>query len=138
MMVEQRSFGRERASAVPRPGCRGLFARVIQVPAAVVARVGEEELAHRLGGHPIVLDRPNSVVALYFERDGEMDEHDAPEPILFVVTGGRGFVRVGGAEGETVEVAAGDAILWPARTLHRAWTDGEEMRAIAVHYAADD
>lgn len=76
-------------------------------------------------------------MALSLAPHGEMDEHDAPEPILFVVIAGGGFVRVGGPEGETMAVRAGDAVLWPGRVLHRAWTEDESLQAIAIHYAPD-
>lgn len=133
MSMEVRTFGPETKHPVPRPGCLGLSARVIQMPAAEVA--GHEEIvASRLGGIPILLDRPNTVVALSLSPQGEMDEHDAPEPILFLVIEGQGFVRVGGPEGETVSVRAGDAVLWPAHVLHRAWTEEQPLEAIAIHY----
>lgn len=136
-MIQTRQFGPDLKAPVPRPGCTGLSARVIQLPAAAVAHRPAEDVNRHFNGAPIVLDRPNSVIALYLDAHGEMDEHDAPEPILFLVTGGYGFVRVGGPEGDTLAVMAGDAVLWPAHTLHRAWTEAEALEAIAIHYSPD-
>jgi len=130
----------------------------------VASQLPSEELAERFHGVPHLVDRPTGVVALHFDADAEIDEHSADEPILFLITEGRGFVRVaaplsGGAcpsasaacaaicglaqqqgggdcSGE-MPVAAGDSILWPAGLPHRAWTSGHEMTAIAIHYGRD-
>ncbi|MBI1743366.1 hypothetical protein HYR54_09940 [Candidatus Acetothermia bacterium] len=75
-----------------------------------------------------------SVAILYFEAHGEIHEHDAFHPILFLVINGNGFVRVGGPQAEILKVSAGDAVLWPAKVLHKAWTNGEPMQAIAIEY----
>jgi quercetin dioxygenase-like cupin family protein len=91
-----------------------------------------DELAQRLNGLPILLDRPMIVVAMYFDPHGAMEEHSAPVPVLFLVTGGRGFVRIGGPDGETRAVTAGDAVLWPAGVDHTVWTEGEPLAAIVV------
>ena len=136
-VIQSRRFGPELKAPVPRPGCRGLSARVIQLPEEVIGQLGPEEASRRYDGMPIVVARSNSVVALYLDAHGEMDEHDAPEPILFMVTGGRGFVRVGGPRGETLEVEEGDAVLWPANTLHKAWTEEEPLEAIVIHYSQE-
>jgi mannose-6-phosphate isomerase-like protein (cupin superfamily) len=61
-----------------------------------------------------------------------MAEHPAPVPVLFLITGGRGFVRVGGPDGETRAVTAGDAVLWPAGVDRAVWTEEEPLAAIVV------
>ena len=53
-------------------------------------------------------------------------------PILFLVTGGKGFVRIGGSAGETRMVSAGDAVLWPAGVDHAVWTEDEPLQAIVI------
>lgn len=132
--MDIRRFGPDHGRLVPRPGCVGLRATVIQLPAHVLARSSAEELADRYAGLPIVLEQPTAVIYLSFDERAEMDEHDAPIPILFLVIGGRGFVRVGGPQAETQAVQAGDAILWPPKVLHKAWTAGETMQAIVIEY----
>jgi len=136
-VIQSRNFGPDRKARIPRPGSRGLSACMIQLPADVAAQFPPGEVSRRFDGPPIILARPNTVVALYLDAYGEMDEHDAPEPILFMVMGGRGFVRVGGPSGDTLAVSGGDALLWPANTLHKAWTDDEPLHAIAVHYSPE-
>src|SRR6266702_3534532 len=90
-----------------------------------------------LYGLPILLNRPMSVVAMYLEPHGAMDEHSAEVPILFLVTSGRGFVRLGGPNGETQSVSAGDAVLWPARLDHMVWTEDEPLVAIVIDGPAE-
>ncbi len=54
---------------------------------------------------------------------------------LFIVISGGGFVQVGE---ERARVNHGEAVLWPPGILHGAYTDGTEMRAIIVEFAAAD
>ena len=91
-----------------------------------------DEVARRLNGAPLVVNAPLSVAALYFDPGARMDEHDADHPILFLVTGGAGYLRLGGALGETRAVTAGDAVLWPAAMLHTVWTAESPLEALAV------
>jgi quercetin dioxygenase-like cupin family protein len=77
------------------------------------------------------------VVAMYLEPHGSMDEHSAQVPILFLVIGGSGFVRIGGPDGETRKVFAGDAILWPAGLDHIVWTEDEALQAIVIDGPAE-
>jgi quercetin dioxygenase-like cupin family protein len=77
------------------------------------------------------------VTAMYFEPHGVLDEHSADGPILFLVTRGRGFVRIGGPDGETREVMAGDAVLWPVRLDHKVWTEDESLDAITIDGPAE-
>ena len=70
-----------------------------------------------------------AVIELHFEPGGEIWEHDAPYPILFVAIAGRGMVRVGG---EDACVQAGQAVLWPASVPHKAWADDASLTAIVV------
>ncbi len=46
---------------------------------------------------------------------------------------GGGWVGVGD---ERTRVQAGEAVVWPPDVLHAAWTDGTQMRAIVVEFAA--
>lgn len=111
---------------------KGLYIVPIQFDAALVPVERREELAQRTNGLPILLNRSMSVVAMYVELHGAMDEHSADVPILFLVTRGRGFVRIGGPNGETREVAAGDAVLWPVGLDHMVWTEDETLDAIVI------
>jgi len=87
-----------------------------------------------IGMYPATIfhDDTLAVVELHFEPGGEIWEHDAPYPILFIVIEGRGMVRAGGEE---ARVEAGQAVLWPAGVLHKAWAEGEPLTAIAVEMA---
>jgi quercetin dioxygenase-like cupin family protein len=113
-------------------GHPGLYAVPIHLDRAHLPTADLDDLARRLNGPPILLDRPLLVAALYFEPHARMDEHSAEQPILFLVVSGQGFVRVGGASGETRAVAAGDAVLWPAGLDHAVWTEDEPLQAIVV------
>ena len=129
--MEVRRFSADLKTPIPG-GHRGLWGVPIQFDRADLFTQDLDELARRLNGLPILLDRPTLVVAMYLDPHGAMAEHSAPVPVLFLVTGGRGFVRVGGPDGETREVAAGDAVLWPAGVDHAVWTEDEELAAIVV------
>ncbi len=106
-------------------GHPGLHIIPIQLDSTHPATQNLDERAQRMNGLPILLNRPMIVVAMYLEPHGSMDEHSAPVPILFLVTRGKGFVRIGGPNGETRSVTAGDAILWPANLDHKVWTEDE-------------
>jgi quercetin dioxygenase-like cupin family protein len=129
--MEVRRFTSDLKTPIPGDH-RGLWGVPIQFDRANLITEDLDELARRLNGLPILLDRPLLVVAMYVDPHGAMAEHSAPVPILFLVTDGRGFVRVGGPHGETREVTAGDAVLWPAGVDHAVWTEDEELAAIVV------
>ena len=86
---------------------------------------------------PILLNRPMIVVAIYLEPHGSTVEHSSQVPILFLVTAGRGFVRIGGPEGKTRPLTAGDAVLWPAHLDHTVWTEDEPLEAILIDVPAE-
>ena len=71
------------------------------------------------------------VVELVFEPNGMMDEHDAPHPILLIVTSGGGTVRINGVDST---IAAGESSFWPAGTLHQVIAGERGLRAIAIEY----
>ncbi len=131
-MAEIRRFGPEIKTPLPRPGVKGVSVVAIQLPPHVANRFSPDELVERYKGKPFFLDQPMSVFAHYYEAYAEIDEHDAPIPVLFLVISGSGFVRIGGREAETVPVSAGDAVLWPANVTHKAWTQGEPMQALII------
>ncbi len=87
-----------------------------------------------VGMYPAAIfhDDTLAVVELHFEPGGEIWEHDVPYPILFITIEGRGMVRVGG---EDASVQAGQAVLWPAGVLHKAWAEDAPFTAIAVEMA---
>lgn len=74
-----------------------------------------------------MLDRPIIVVAMYFEPHASIEEHSADVPVLFLVNGGKGFVRIGGPNGEVRTISTGDTVLWPAKLDHTVWTEDEEL-----------
>ncbi len=123
-MMEIKGFRRTQAVQLPG-GHPGVYGAMIAVKAG---RFPPERLA-ALGG-PIALDAAVQAEAMYFEPQGSIDAHGAPNPILFLVVAGAGFVRVGD---DTRAVAAGDAVLWPAGVEHTAWTDGQALQAIVVN-----
>jgi quercetin dioxygenase-like cupin family protein len=131
-MIEIRQFGTEMSRPIQRPDVRGVQVTAIQLPAQIAGLMTPEELAERYLGSPIVLDQPIGVFALFFDADAEIHEHDAEYPILFLVIGGSGYVRVGGPDAPAERVHAGNALLWPANTLHKAWTTDEPMQALTI------
>lgn len=76
-------------------------------------------------------DEAVHVVELHFEPGGEIYEHSADHPILFIVIDGKGRIRV---DGEEATIQAGQAVLWPADRLHKAWAEDVPFTAIAVEY----
>ncbi len=131
-----RRFSSDLKSKIPGDH-KELYAVPIQFDAMTVPMERREALAQRSNGLPILLNRPMSVVAMYVEPFGAMDEHSADAPILFIVTRGRGFVRIGGANGETREVTPGDAVLWPVGLEHTVWTEDESLDAIVIDGPAE-
>jgi quercetin dioxygenase-like cupin family protein len=131
-MAEIRQFGTENSRPIPTPGVVGVQSTVIQLPAQIAGLLSREELAERYQGVPLVVDRPVGVFALFFDAGAHIHEHDAEYPILFIVIGGSGFVRVGGPTAPSEPVHAGYAALWPAGVPHVAWTEGQPMQAITV------
>jgi quercetin dioxygenase-like cupin family protein len=126
-----RRFSSDLKTKIPG-GHNGLYGVPIEFDAASVPVERREEMAQRTNGLPLLLNRSMAVVAMYFEPHGVLDEHSADVPILFLVTRGRGFVRIGGSDGETCAVAAGDAVLWPVGLDHKVWTEDESLDAITI------
>jgi quercetin dioxygenase-like cupin family protein len=135
-MLQIRRFSADLKHKLPG-GHSGLYVVPIQLDSAHLPTQERDELAEKMNGLPILLNRPMMVVAMYFEPHAQMDEHTAPVPILFLVTGGRGFVRVGGPQGETRAVQAGDAVLWPVGLDHYVWTEEEPLQEIVVDGPAE-
>jgi quercetin dioxygenase-like cupin family protein len=124
-----RRFSPDLKTKVP-DGNPGVYAVPIQFDRVSVPADNLELLAQKFNGLPILLNRPTAVVAIYIEPHGSIDEHSNPNPTLFVVIRGRGFVRIGGPDGETREISAGDAVLWPAQLDHTVWTRDESLDAL--------
>ena len=91
--------------------------------------------SHGVQGQPIHADGRGVVSELAFGRKAMIEAHTNPNTTWFVVIEGGGFVQVGD---EVTRVAAGEAVLWPAGTVHGAWTELSEMRAIVVEFAGAD
>src|SRR5947207_931143 len=99
MNMQIRRFSADLKTKIPgrHPGVYGV---PIQFDRADLATQNIEEISRHLNGLPILLDRPMIVVAMYFEPHASIDEHSADVPILFLVISGKGFVRIGGPNGE--------------------------------------
>lgn len=126
-----RRFSEDMKTKVPG-GHPGLFAVPIQVDRGTIPAGALEAYAQRVNGLPLLVDVHVSVAAMYFDPHATLDEHSADHPILFLVTGGQGTVRIGGPHGETRVVRMGDAVLWPTNLDHTVWTDEETLQAIAI------
>ena len=96
-----------------------------------------EALAQRMNGMPLLLDAPVLVVAHYYEPHAHMHEHSAGEPVLMLALAGAGKLRLGGPDGETRDIRAGDAVIWPAHVEHTVWTEDEELQVLLVHLPAE-
>ncbi len=130
--MQIRRFSADLKTKIPG-GHPGVYGVPIQMDSAGLPAARREAFALRVGGLPILLDCPTQVEAMYFEPHAAIDEHSAPNPILFLVTSGKGFVRIGGPTGETQAIEAGDAVLWPAGLDHTVWTEDEPLQAIVVN-----
>jgi quercetin dioxygenase-like cupin family protein len=134
--MQIRRFSADLKTKIPG-GHTGLYGVPIQLDSATLFTQNTEELAQRLNGLPILLNRPMIVVAMYLETHASMDEHSADVPVLFLVTCGQGFVRIGGPNGESQTISAGDAVLWPADVDHTVWTEDNELQAIVIDGPAE-
>lgn len=126
-----RRFSADMKTKVPG-GHPGLYAVPIQVDTSTIPSEALESYVQRVNGMPLLVDVPTVVVAMYFDPHAILEEHSADHPILFLVTGGQGTVRIGGIHGETREVRAGDAVLWPANLDHMVWTNEESLQTITI------
>jgi len=134
--MQIRRFSADLKTKLPG-GHPGVYAVLIQIDSAGMSPQSRDDLARRANGLPILLNRPMLVVAMYFEPHASIDEHSALVPILFLVTGGSGFVRIGGPTGETQPIQAGDAVLWPVGLDHTVWTEAEPMQAMVIDGPAE-
>jgi quercetin dioxygenase-like cupin family protein len=116
----------------------GLYGVPIQMSRAQLSPEKLEAFARRVNGMPLLLDAALQVEVMYFDPHASMEEHSADHPILFLVIHGQGMVRIGGPTGETREVQAGDAVLWPAHADHMVWTGDEELHAIVINAFQDE
>lgn len=131
--MEVRKFGEENKTPIPNPEIKGMQPVIVHLPGELAAKLSAEEIERRYKGKPLSTDTNNLIVVMYFDEYGEIHEHSAPENILFMVIKGSGYVRIGGTEGETKALTAGDAVMWPANELHKAWTEGQALQAVVVH-----
>ncbi len=130
--MQIRRFGSDLKVKIPG-NHPGLYGVLIQMESARVSPERREEFARRMNGLPFLLAIDLQVEAMYFEPHASMEEHSADHPILFLVIGGRGNVRIGGPQGETRVIQAGEAVLWPPYTDHTVWTDDEPLSAIVIN-----
>ena len=119
-------------------GHPGLYGVPIALPRQRLDAIPDQAaFAARVHGLPFALDSHVTVEAMYFEPHARMDEHSAPNDILCLVTAGSGMLRLGGAQGETRELAPGDAVIWPAGIDHMLWTEGQPLAAIVINLLDD-
>lgn len=116
----------------------GLYGVPIQFKRAQLPSARQEEFARRFSDLPVLLDADLQVEAMYFDPHASIEEHSADHPVLFLVISGRGMVRIGGPTGETSEIQAGDAVLWPAHIDHTVWTDEDVLHAIVINIFQED
>ena len=109
--MEIRRFGVGQRRSVGPPGTEGVEGVIIHSDARAV------------------------VTELAFRRNAAIPVHDSPNTAWFIVIEGGGAVRVGDEESA---ISAGEAVLWPADTLHGARTQHTTMRAIIVELAGAD
>src|SRR5262245_60944635 len=108
--MQVRRFSVDLKTKIPG-GHGGLYGVPIQFDRAHLPTSNLKELAQLVNGLPILLNRLMIVAAMYLELHSSMVEHSSEVPILFLVTVGTGFVRIGGPAGETRPVTASDAVL---------------------------
>ena len=90
---------------VDRPGVRGVEALVLHRDASLL------------------------VVILRFGASATIDEHSAPWDIDVVCLEGRGWVSIGS---DSAELSAGKGVHFPQGSLHRLWTNSQEMRTLVL------
>ena len=130
--MQVRRFSPDLKVKIPG-GHPGLYGTMIAMNREILhARPDLDSFAAYAHGLPLELDAPVQVEAMYFEPQARLDEHSAPHPILFIVIEGSGTVRIGGPEGESQRVTAGDAVVWPASVDHTVWTENERLSAIVI------
>ncbi len=137
--MQVRRFSADTKIKIPG-GHPGLYGMLIAMNRRVMEahHPDRDAFAARVNGLPFELDAPVQIEAMYFEPRARLDEHSAPHTIVFLVMEGNGFVRLGGPDGETRAVTAGDAVLWPADVDHTAWTDGEPLSAIVINLLREE
>jgi quercetin dioxygenase-like cupin family protein len=82
----------------------------------------------------VIESGPGGTVAeLAFGMHARIAPHSNPNWMYFIVIEGGGWVGVGD---ERARVLAGEAVAWPPDVVHGAWTEGTQMRAIVVEFAA--
>ena len=65
-----------------------------------------------------------TVAELRFGPFASFSAHDAPWSCHVLCLEGRGFVQVGN---EKQTLSAGESVFWPARVMHRLWTEDSTM-----------
>lgn len=135
--MKVRRFSSDVKSKIPG-GHPDLYGVPIALPRERLDAIPDREaFAARVHGMPFTLESHVTVEAMYFEPHARMDEHSAPNDILFLVTAGSGMLRLGGAQGETREVVVGDAVIWPAGVDHMVWTEEQPLAAIVISLLDD-
>jgi quercetin dioxygenase-like cupin family protein len=88
-----------------------------------------------VAGQVIYRDDRAVVTEIAFQRYAIITPHSNPtNTAVFIVISGGGFVQVAD---ERARVNHGEAVVWPPGSVHGAYTDGTEMRAIIVELVGD-
>ena len=130
--MQIRRFNEDQKVSIPG-NHSGMFGVPIQIDRLLITAENEETIAQRFHGMPILLDTDLQVEMMYFDPHGFMEEHATDHPILVVAIQGQGLVRIGGPQGETCNIMAGEAILWPANTAHTIWTEGNTLQVLVIN-----
>jgi quercetin dioxygenase-like cupin family protein len=117
-----------------RPGTRDVWAGPVYLSARQIERDGEPARRYLAAQRtaPLLGNGSGQIVALKFGPHGAIDEHSAAEDIVVLAFSGQGRSRVGGPGAPWVDLAAGEAVLWPAAVLHvlEAGPAGLEVRVV--------
>lgn len=71
------------------------------------------------------------MVEHHYEPGGDMPEHTSLEAVLCVCVDGSGYTKVGD---ESVELNAGEAVVWPTSRTHKLWTTDSSMTVLLIHF----
>jgi mannose-6-phosphate isomerase-like protein (cupin superfamily) len=75
------------------------------------------------------------VVVHHYGPGGQLHEHAPTVPVLCVCIAGRGFVKVAG---ETAELRADQAVIFPAGQIKTLWTTDSSITVLLVSFSGHE